>query len=65
MAKKKYKVMFKGLEVSSSNIDDFLEFQKLLHKAAQFERQAGHLKNHSDYEMMAASIITVIGEQIK
>ena len=64
MAKKKYKIMFGGLEISSTNIDDFLDFENLLHKAAIYERNLGHLKNCQEYEQKADSIIREIGEQI-
>lgn len=64
MAKKKYKIMFCGLEISSTNIDDFLDFENLLHKAAIYERGLGHLKNCEEYEQKADSIISEIGAQI-
>lgn len=64
MAKKKYKIMFNNLEISSTNIDDFVDFQNLLHKAAQFERQSGHLKICEEFERKADSIIAEIGAQI-
>lgn len=64
MAKKKYKIMFGGLEISSTNIDDFLDFENLLHKAAIYERGLGHLKNCEEYEQKADSIISEIGAQI-
>lgn len=64
MAKKKYKIMFNNLEISSSNIDDFLDFENLLHKAAIYERGLGHLKNCQEYEQKADSIISEIGAQI-
>ena len=37
MAKKKYKIMFGGLEISSTDISDFLDFENLLHIAAKHE----------------------------
>lgn len=64
MAKKKYKIMFGGLEISSTNIEDFIDFENLLHKAAIYERNLGHLKNCQEYEDKATSIISEIGEQI-
>ena len=64
MAKKKYKVMFGGLEVSSTDIYDFRDFENLLHKAAIYERGLGHLKNCQEYEQMADNILKEIGEQI-
>ena len=64
MAKKKYKIMFNNLEISSCNIDDFIDFENLLHIAAIHERRLGHLAECSKYEDLAADIIVKIGEQI-
>ena len=64
MAKKKYKIMFGGLEISSTDISDFLDFENLLHIAAIHERRLGHLSECAKYEDLAADIIVKIGEQI-
>lgn len=64
MAKKKFKIMFNNLEISSSNIDDFVDFEKLLLKAAHYERGLGHLKECEKFQDLADSIITEIGAQI-
>lgn len=64
MAKKKYKIMFKNLEISSTNIEDFIDFENLLHKAAIYERGLGHLKNCQEYNDIADNILKEIGEQI-
>lgn len=64
MAKKKYKITIKNLEVCSSNIEDFQELLRIISKAASFERNLGHLKDHEQYKKMADDIIREIGEQI-
>ena len=61
MAKKKYKIMFKNLEVSSTIIDDFIDFENLLHIAAIHERQLGHLAVCEEYEKIADNIISELG----
>lgn len=65
MANKKiYKVKVFNLEVRSSNISDFLDLERILTKAASFERNLGHLKNCEDYQKIADNIIKEIGAQI-
>ena len=62
--KKVYKVKVFNLEVRSSNISDFLDLERILSKAASFERNMGHLKNCEDYQKIADNILKEIGEQI-
>ena len=65
MANKKiYKVKVFNLEVRSSNISDFLEMERILTKAAAFERNLGHLKDCETYNDIAANILKEIGAQI-
>lgn len=62
--KKVYKVKVFNLEVRSSNISDFQDLERILSKAASFERNLGHLKNCEDYQKISENIIKEIGEQI-
>ena len=65
MANKKiYKVKVFNLEVRSSSISDFQDLERILSKAASFERNLGHLKNCEDYQKISENIIKEIGEQI-
>ena len=62
--KKVYKVKVFNLEVRSSNISDFQDLERILTKAASFERNLGHLKNCQEYNEIAENIIKEIGAQI-
>lgn len=64
MAKKIYKFMFNNLEVRSSDINDFLDLEQLLNKAAIYERKLGHLKECEKLQQIADSIIPELGAQI-
>lgn len=64
MAKKIYKFKLYNLEVRSENIDDFLDLEQILNKAAIYERKLGHLKDCETYQKIADSIIPELGAQI-
>lgn len=64
MAKKIYKFQYNGLEIRSSNIEDFLDLEQLFNKVSIYERHIGHLKECEKFQKLADSIIPEIGGQI-
>ena len=64
MAKKIYKFQYNGLEVRSSNIDDFMDLEQLFNKVSIYERKLGHLQECEKFQKLADSIIPELGAQI-
>ena len=65
MAKKKYKFKLWNIECTITDLEDLMPLTNTFRRAAEYERDKGHLKKHADYYELREDIAKQIKEQIQ